>query len=223
MLVEIPKMSANNSQVQNSPLKSDSPKEVPPNPVLALPHTHWWTCASHWPRCPWLMIHAESTLEALIFIALFWENYPIWQSFWPQGHLTDPNEQGQMGVGEELHHQIVQCLKNVGFGMMQVLSCALPRIRGRCSPLGQGSEVSVFLAEAPKPVLSLQQSSLPGGGVTAVESRSCARGEKKVFQISKRTSLGEKELGESGSPKQGQESWNKVHVARTKDLNNCKI
>lgn len=167
------------------------------------------------------MSHAESTLETLIFIALFWENYPIWHSFWPQGHLTDPSEPGQMGGGDELHHQLVQRLKNVGFGMLQVLFCVLPRIGGRCSPPGQGSEVSVFLAEAPRSVLSPPQSSLPGGVSQLWNQRSCARGEKKVFQLSKRTSFGTRELGESASPKQGWESWNKVHVARTKNLSNC--
>lgn len=123
------------------------------------------------------MIRAESTSETLIFTALFWENYPIWQFFWPQGHLTDHNESRQMGGRNELHHQIVQCLKNVGFGTVQVLSCVLPRIRGRCSPPGQGSEVSVFLAESPKTTLSLQQSSLPGGASQLWNQRSCARGE----------------------------------------------
>lgn len=33
----------------------------------------------------------------------------------------------------------------------------------------------------------------------------------------------ENELRESGSPEQGQESRNKVHVARTKDLSDCRI
>lgn len=123
------------------------------------------------------MIHAESTSETLIFTALFWENYPIWQSFWPQGHLTDHNEPRQMEGGNELHHHIVQCLKYVGFGIVQVLSCALPRSRGRCSPTGQCTEASVFLAESSKPALSPPQSSLPGGASQLWNQRSCARGE----------------------------------------------
>lgn len=90
--------------------------------------------------------------------------------------------QARLGGGQEggeLHHQIVQCLKNVGFGMMQVLSCALPRIRGRYSLPGQGSEVSVFLAEAPKPVSPAE---LPARcSVTAVESEKLCKRRKKSF------------------------------------------
>jgi hypothetical protein len=60
-----------------------------------------------------------------------------------------------------------------------------------------------------------------------VECHSCGIREvvqekKELFQLSKRTSL-ENELRESGNPKQGQQSWNKVHVAGTKDLSKCKI
>lgn len=64
--------------------------------------------------------------------------------------------------------------------MLQVLSCALPRIRGRCSPPGRGNEVSVFLAEASRPALSPQQSSLPGGVSQLWNQRSCARGERSL-------------------------------------------
>lgn len=97
----------------------------------------------------------------------------ITQSGSPSGPKLH-NEPGQMGRRNELHRQTVQRLKNAGFGMIQVLSCALPRIGGRCSP-GQGSEVSVFLAEAPKPALSPQQSSLPGRVSQLWNQRSCAR------------------------------------------------
>lgn len=47
--------------------------------------------------------------------------------------------------------------------------------------------------------------------------------EEKEVSNSAKEQLLESELGESGGPKQGQESWNKVHVARSKDLSNYKI
>ena len=96
-----------------------------------------------------------------------------------------------MGAGNELHHQIVQCLKNVGFGIVQVLSCALLRIGGRCSPPGQGSEVSVFLAEAPQASFVSKAELSARRGVTAVESEKLCKRRNK-FQLSKRTSLEER-------------------------------
>lgn len=188
----IRKTSTHNLQVRNSPLQFDSPKDVLPNPGLALPHTHWWTCASHWPRCPWhesCWKHIgnphlySSFLRKLPNLALLLAPRPLDRSQWAR-----PD-----GRGDELHHQLVQRLKNVGFGMLQVLFCALPIIGGRCSPPGQGSEVSVFLAEAPKSVLSPPQSSLPGGVSQLWNQRSCARGEKKKFSNSAKEQVLERE------------------------------
>ena len=101
--------------MQNSPLQFDSPKDVLPNPGLASPHPH---CGHVLPIGLGVrdMSHAESTLETLIFIALFWENYPIWHSFWPQGHLTDPNEPGQMGGGKNSTINLSNAWKMLALG-----------------------------------------------------------------------------------------------------------
>lgn len=171
--------------------------------------------------CLQFMIHAESTSETLIFTALFWENYPIWQSFWPQGHLTDHNEPRQMEGGNELHHQIVQCLKYVGFWIVQVLSCALPRSRGRCfssRPMHWGLSVPGWIPQAS----SFSTAELSARwGVTAVESEKLCKRRNKFSSSAKEQGL-ERELGKSESPKQSQESWNEVHVAQTKGLSNGK-
>lgn len=149
-------------------------------------HPHCWTCALYWPWCLQFMIHAESTFDSLIFIALLRENYPIWQSFWPQGYLTDHNEPGQMGGENELHHQIVQCLKNVGFEIVPFF--VLPIIRGLSSSLGQGSQVLVFLAELSQcPTVELPAR----WAVTAAESEKLCKRKKRFFQFSRRKSLRE--------------------------------
>lgn len=135
---------------------------------------------------------------------------------WPLDRYSEP---GQMGGGNELHHQIVQCLKNVGFGMRQVLSCALPRIRGRCSLPGQGSEVSVFLAEAPKPVLSPQHSSLPGGVSQMWNQRSCARRERSFPTQHKnkswRVSLGRVGVQSKAKNHELTSTWQELRILRT--------
>lgn len=79
----------------------------------------------------------------------------------------------------------------------------LPIIGGRCSPPGQGSEVSVFLAEAPKSVL-VSTTELPARwSVTAVESEKLCKRRKKKFSNSAKEQVLERESRESKSPKQG--------------------
>lgn len=108
-----------------------------------------------------------------------------------------------MGGGSELHHQIVQCLKNVGFRRMRLLSCALPRIgggvlqakavRSLCSWL-RPQAISVSIAEVPA-----------RWGVRAVESEKLCKRRNKFSKSVIEQDL-ERELGKSGSPKQSQKS-----------------
>lgn len=98
----------------------------------------------------------------------------------------DHNEPGQMGGENELHHQIVQCLKNVGFEIVPFF--VLPIIRGLSSSLGQGSQVLVFLAELSQcPTVELPAR----WAVTAAESEKLCKRKKRFFQFSRRKSLRE--------------------------------
>lgn len=108
-----------------------------------------------------------------------------------------------MGGGNELRHQIVQCLKNVGFGMVQALSCTLPRN-------GEG------VLHQPKAVRPLCSWLRPPSQLCLHSRAPCqvgrhSRGIREVVQEEKGVSnsaqeLLESRLGECGSPERGQES-----------------
>lgn len=146
-------------------------------------HAKFWPCFALPPfvnmyltlaLCLQVMIHTEHTSETFIFIALFWENYSIWQSFLLSGHLTNHKEPDQMGGGNELHHHIVQCLKNLGLRVLQVLSCALLRVRGRCSVQAVAIRSLCSWLGSPSQ-LSPKQNSQPGKTSPLWNQRSCAR------------------------------------------------
>lgn len=154
--IEMPRTNAKISQLWNSLLICDSPRTTHIMSVLPC-HPHCWTCASYWPWCLQLGIHTESTFEPFIFIALFQENYPIWQSFWPQGYSTDHDGWGPDARREWtspsncpipkicwLWESAVLC---VTYNQRPTLSCVLLIIRRLSAAVCQGSEVLMFLAE----------------------------------------------------------------------------
>lgn len=176
----------------NSPWKCDSPKDATSNPGFStlplvgrhVPHFGPDACNL------WFMLKAHLKPSAL---HLFSEKITqSGSSSGPKSTWQITMSQARWEQGNKLRHQIVQYPKNVGFGMMQVLSHALPRIRGRCSP-GQGSEVSVS-GWGPQ-AISVSTTEVPARwGVTAVESEKLCKRRNK-FSNSVKDQVLERELG----------------------------
>lgn len=86
-------------------------------------------------------------------------------------------------------------------------------------PPGQCTEVSVFLAESPKPALSPQQSSLPGGVSQLWNQRSCARGEISFPAQQKnkawKESWGRVKVQSKAKSHEMKSTWHKLRVLAT--------
>lgn len=98
---------------------------------------------------------------------------------------------------------------------MQALSCALTR-NGEGVPC-QAKAVRSLCSwlRPPKPALSPQQSSLPGGASQLRNQRRCARRERS-FQLSERT-LGEQAWGRAGVPSEAKNhelksTWQELRI-----------